>query len=220
MSGRREPTVLGPLLDRHGRTYAEEARIRLPRDPTPSPLYRLLCLATLLSARIRAEAAVEAARALSSAGWRSARSMAATTWEQRVRVLNENGYARYDESTARMLGDTAEMLLDRWGGDLRRLRAEADGDVDRVRALVQEAKGIGGVGADIFCREVQGAWPEVRPFLDDKVLATAARLGLGDDVGEVAALVEGSRLPVLAAALVRADLAGDVDDLLDVAGRG
>ena len=145
-----------------------EARIRLPRDPTPSPLYRLLCLATLLSARIRAEAAVEAARALSSAGWRSARSMAATTWEQRVRVLNENGYARYDESTARMLGDTAELLLDRWGGDLRRLRAEADGDVDHLRALVQEAKGIGGVGADIFCREVQGAWPEVRPPLIQK----------------------------------------------------
>lgn len=220
MSAGSSPAVLRLLLDRHGRTYADEARIRLPPDPTPSPLYRLLCLATLLSARIRAEAAVEAARALSSAGWRSARSMAASTWEQRVRVLNGNGYARYDESTARMLGDAAEMLLDRWDGDLRRVRAEADGEVDRVRALVQEAKGIGAVGADIFCREVQGAWPELRPFLDDKVLATASALGLGDDAERVADLVDGSRLPVLAAALVRADLAGDVDTLLDEAGRG
>ncbi len=220
MSPASRPPVLRLLLDRHGRTYAEEARIRLPSDPTPSPLYRLLCLATLLSARIRAEAAVEACRALSAAGWRSARSLAASTWEQRVRVLNENGYARYDESTARMLGDSAEMLLDRWGGDLRRARAEADGDVEALRSLVQEAKGIGAVGADIFCREVQGVWPELRPFLDDKVMATASALGLGDDPGTVARLVDGERLPVLAAALVRADLAGDVDELRDAAGSG
>lgn len=206
---------MAALLDRHGRTYAAEAGIRLRPDPTPSPLYRLLCLATLLSARIRAEAAVEASRALSSAGWRTARSMADTTWEERVRVLNENGYARYDESTARMLGDTAEMLLDRWRGDLRRLREDADGDVAELRSLLQEAKGIGEVGADIFCREVQGVWPEVRPFLDDRALAVARDLGLGDDRRAVARLVDGEQLPQLSAALIRVDLQGDLDEVRD-----
>ncbi len=220
MSSPSRARVLDALLARHGQTYAEEARIRLALDPTPSPLYRLLCLATLMSARIRAEAAVEAGRALSAAGWRTAGSMAATTWAERVRVLNENGYARYDESAARLLGDTAEMLLDRWRGDLRRLRDEADGDVERVRDLIQEAKGIGPVGADIFCREVQGAWPEVRPFLDERTLQTAAALGLGDDWERVAALVDGDRLPLLAAALVRADLADEVGTVLDDAGGG
>ena len=134
------------LLGRHGQTFAEEAHIRLGDDPKPSPLYRLLCLATLLSAPMRSEAAVEASRALSSAGWRTATSMAGSTWQQRVKVLNQNGYARYDESTARMLGDTAEMLLDRWRGDLRRLRDEAERDPELERDLLMKAKGIGGGG--------------------------------------------------------------------------
>src|SRR5215207_8314114 len=42
--------VVQTLLDRHGTTYAEEAGIRLADKP--SPLYRLLVLALLLSARI------------------------------------------------------------------------------------------------------------------------------------------------------------------------
>ena len=139
--------------------------------------------------------------------------MADSTWSERVQVLSQNGYARYDESTARMLGDTAEMLLARWDGDLRHLREEAGGDVARTRALLQEAKGIGEVGADIFCREVQGVWPEVRPFLDDRTLDAARALGLGEDPDAVARLVEGAELPRLTAALVRAALAGDVADI-------
>lgn len=117
-----------------------------------------------------------------------------------------------------LLGDTAEMLLDRWDGDLRRLRAEAGSEVEGLRDLVQEAKGIGAVGADIFCREVQGAWPEVRPFLDDRALDVGRRLGLGDDRTAVAGLVDGPQLPVLAAALVRAGLADDLDEIREAAG--
>lgn len=51
--------------------------------------------------------------------------MAEATWRQRTDVLNRAGYARYDESTSRMLGDTAQLLLDRYRGDLRKLREEA-----------------------------------------------------------------------------------------------
>jgi hypothetical protein len=50
MAARRE-RVVAALLDRHGRTYAAEAGIRL-RD-APAPLFQLLCLSLLLSARIR-----------------------------------------------------------------------------------------------------------------------------------------------------------------------
>jgi hypothetical protein len=52
--------VVGELLGRHGRTYAEEAGIRLA--DRPAPLYQLQVLALLLSARIRAAVAVAAAR--------------------------------------------------------------------------------------------------------------------------------------------------------------
>lgn len=63
--GRDQRRTVRELVDAHGRTYADEAGIRL--KDTPQPLYRLLVLAHLLSARISASIAVAAARALSEA---------------------------------------------------------------------------------------------------------------------------------------------------------
>lgn len=209
--------VIDALLERHGTTFAEEAGIRLGADPTPSPLYRLVCLATLISAPIRSGAAVEASRALATAGWRTAAALADSTWRQRVTVLNEHGYARYDESTARTLGDAAEHLLDRWGGDLRRLRDEADRDPAVEHRLLRTIKGIGPVGATVFQREVQGAWPEMAPLIDRKALEGAAALGLGSEPEAIADLVPAGRLPQLAAALVRVDLERTADDVLAAA---
>jgi hypothetical protein len=112
------------LLDLHGRTFAEELRIDVAKG-TPTELFRLLCAASLMSARISSEIAVEAARNLSRRGWRSARKLADSTWDARVDALHEAGYTRYQERTATMLEDMAALALDRWGGDLRKLRDEA-----------------------------------------------------------------------------------------------
>ncbi|MEV4945632.1 endonuclease [Streptomyces sp. NPDC053755] len=187
-----------------GRTYAEEAGIRV-RD-TPQPMYQLLVLAHLLSARIRAATAVAAARALFSAGLRSPRRMRDATWQERVDALGEGGYRRYDERTATQLGDEAELLLEKYGGDLRRMRAEADGDVDALRAALREMPGIGPAGADIFLREAQAVWPEVSPYFDQRALEGARRAGLPADRAALADLVPREDLPALAAALVRTSL--------------
>ncbi|MBQ1089936.1 endonuclease [Streptomyces sp. B93] len=196
--------VVRELVRAHGRTYADEAGIRL-RD-TPQPLYRLLVLAHLLSARIRASVAVAAARELYEAGLRDPKRMAAADWQQRVDALGRGGYRRYDERTATQLADAAELLTDRWGGDLRRLREEADGDTDALRGLLQEVPGIGAAGADIFLREVQRVWPEFAPYLDGKALSGAQRLHLPQDPDRVAKLAGDTEPAVLAAALVRASL--------------
>lgn len=63
-----------------------------------------------------------------------------------------------------MLGDTTTLLLERDGGDLRRLRQEVERDLGEERRLLKEVKGIGDVGVDIFFREAQREWVEVRPF--------------------------------------------------------
>ncbi|MBO0775524.1 MAG: endonuclease, partial [Actinobacteria bacterium] len=120
-------------------------------------------------------------------------------------ALGRGHYRRYDERTATMLGDAAGLLIQRWHGDLRRLRAEADGDTGRIAAALREFPGIGPTGADIFLREVQGVWPEVAPHLDRRVLDAARKAGLPGDAGKLAQLA-GSRadLPRLTAALVRA----------------
>lgn len=201
------------LLERHGRTYSDGAGISLGMG-TPAPLYQLLCLATLLSARIRAEGAVSAARALFEEGLTTVDKMIDSTWERRTRILNRSGYARYDESTSRMLGDTAELLSDRYGGDLRNLRQAAERDPSRERKLLKECKGIGDVGVNIFFREVQLLWDEVHPFADDAVLEAARALQLPAKPDGLAKLVSKSEFPVLAAALVRSRLASDADEVL------
>jgi endonuclease III len=191
------------LLREHGRTYSAEVGF----DPTtnkPAPLFKLLVLSLLLSARISADIATAAMRALLDAGWTTPAHMADSTWEQRTRVLNRSGYARYDESTSRMLGETTELLLDRWRGDLRRLREEAGRDPEQERALLREFKGIGDVGVDIFFREVQPAWTELVPFVDERARRTGRDLDLPDDPADLRGLVDSDdELARLVAALVR-----------------
>lgn len=196
--------VMRALLDRYGRTYADEAGIR-PAD-APQSLYRLLVLATLLSARIRAGVAVAAAKELSAAGMRDPARMAAATWQQRVDALGRGGYRRYDERTARQLGEGAELVRERYGGDLRRLRDRAGGDVAELRRALQEFPGIGPAGADIFLREVQSVWPEVAPYLDAKALQGAEALGLPTATGPLLRPAGDTDPSVLAAALVRVAL--------------
>ncbi|WP_409468153.1 endonuclease [Streptomyces sp. HC307] len=212
-----ERRVVRELVGAHGRTYAEEAGIRL--KDTPQPLYRLLVLAVLLSARIRASVAVAAARELHEAGLRDPRRMAEADWQQRVDALGRGGYRRYDERTATQLGDGAELLTQRWGGDLRRLREEADGKVPELRRLLQEIPGLGPAGADIFLREAQRVWPEVAPYLDRKAMDGAERLGLPKDPERLLKLAGDTEPAVLAAALVRASLDKEVaEDSLRRAG--
>ncbi len=202
--------TVAALLDRHGRTYSEELGIDLTQN-TPSPLFRWLCASILFSARIGSHIAMTAARALADHGWTTAQAMAGTTWEERVHVLNRSGYARYDESTSRMLGDTVDLLLRRYDGDLRTLRDQAGHDPDEERKRLKECKGLGNVGVDIFFREVQAVWDELYPFADRKALKAAARLDLGGSAEDLAPLVDRTGFPRLIAALVRTDLEKDYE---------
>lgn len=195
-------TTARSLLDQGGTTYAAQAGITLADKP--APLYRLLVLSVLLSTRIKAEIAVAAARELGEFG--TPRKMLDATWQQRVDALGRGHYVRYDESTATALGQGAELLLDRYGGDLRKMRSRADGDPDALRGLLREVPKLGPVGADICCREAQAVWPELRPYFDKKALTGAEKLGLPNDPQRLAELVAGDELARLAAAFVRVTL--------------
>lgn len=197
----RQRDLARHLIDEHGRTFADEAAITL-RDK-PAPLWQLLVLGLLLSTRISSEIALSTAREFFAEGWRTPQRLRESTWQQRVDVLGRGGYRRYDESTATRLDDAAALLIDRWNGDLRRLRDEAEGDASRVSKLLQDFTGIGPTGASIFLREAQQVWPEVRPYADKLVLKGARAASLPEDASRLGKLVDGDEFASLAAALVR-----------------
>ena len=205
--------IVERLLERTGgRTFAGEMGLDLSKN-TPMPLFLWLVAANLFSARISADQALRAAKALKDAGLTTADHMAEATWKERVLILNRNGYARFDEKTSRFLQDVADHCLDAYGGDLRKLREKAGRDPARERELLKEFKGIGDVGADIFFREVQVAWDELYPFADKRALQAAETLGLGKDAEALAKLVPKDELPALLTALLRADLDGALDEI-------
>ena len=193
--------IVTALLGRYGRTYAGQAGIRLADKP--SPLYQLLVLATLLSARISGDIAVAAAGELFAAGYRTPKAMSEASWQDRVNALGRGHYKRYDERTATMLGDGAELLLRRWSGDLRKLHEEGGDVTRRLGSLLTGFPGIGPAGASIFLREVQGTWTGIAPYLDQKVMDGARKLGLPKE--EVAKLADG-KIVELASALIRVAL--------------
>ncbi|MFY1670645.1 hypothetical protein ACN27G_11865 [Plantactinospora sp. WMMB334] len=200
----RDRALARVLLDRQGRTYADEAGIRLA--DRPGPLYQLLVLSTLLSARIRAGVAVAAARELFAAGCRTPQGTASRSWQDLVDALGRGHYRRYDERTATMLGNAARLCLERWNGDLRRLHREAGNDPSALRRELTRFPGVGPTGADIFLREVQVAWPELRPYADRKVTDAARRLDLPSTPERLAGLAGAADFPRLVSALVRVSL--------------
>lgn len=211
MTDRRQ--IVRVLLRRYGQLYSEALGLDL-RLGTPSVLFQWLCASLLLGGRIRSSAAQQAAEALLRQGWSTAQRMAATSWEERTRLLNRSGYARYDESTSRTLGELAGELIARYGGDLRKLREAAHREPAQERRLLQAFKGIGEVRADIFLREIQLVWAELYPFADRRALNAAAELRLGEDAQALAGLVDRGEFPRLVAAFVRTNLASDVLEIV------
>ena len=210
----RDDTVQA-LLSAHGRTFADEIGVDLS-DDDPASVFSLLVAAILFASRIDHRIAAEAASALFEEGWTTPEALGDAGWQARTDTLNAAGYARYDESTSRMLGDTCALALERYDGDLRRIRKEADGDPAVVRRRVTDFKGIGEVGAEIFLREIQAVWTELAPYVDDRAADAARALDLPHDAEALADLA-GDDFPRLVAALVRTSVVGDGDRIRRIA---
>lgn len=203
-----ERAIARALIDRHGSTFAAEAGITL-RDK-PSPLWRLLVLTLLLSARIDSGIAVRSARELSKAGWRTPERMLDSTWQQRVDALGRGGYRRYDEKTSTQLERLATTVVQRWRGDLRRLHDDAGDDPAALERHLQEFTGIGPTGAAIFLREAQAVWTGLIPYVDAAAADGAARAGLPRDAHALSRLARHAEFPRLVAGCVRAARSDDV----------
>ncbi|MEH0843773.1 hypothetical protein V6U81_15420 [Micromonospora sp. CPCC 205711] len=189
------------------RGFAEQYGFRVTNNP--SSLFQLLCLAVLLARRGDFRRAVDAAHALPDHGWDSAARLARSLHADRVGTLRDAGQRGDVDGLADVLGDLARTVVERYRGDLRRLRSTAGYDPARERALLTALPGVDDEVADLFLRETQALWREVAPVADRRALTAARRLGLGRSAADLADLAgsgESERLAWLVGALARVDL--------------
>ena len=212
MDERTKATVRA-LLDRHPNGYvAEEAGFTVTN--TAAGLFRLLCVSVLADDSAPGRVAAEGAKALFRKHWDSAPEMAKTGERERAEVLGQAGYPGAGRAS-RLLGEATSLVMDRYHGDLQRLRAAADGDPRRLRALLEEIPGMDDAGCAVFLREAQMFWPEAAPFIDEHAKRAARRLELPTDAEELLEDVARGRrneqLAWLAGALALVDAHNEYD---------
>ncbi|GIJ31392.1 hypothetical protein ACN26Z_14415 [Verrucosispora sp. WMMD703] len=219
------PTTVATIEDRKrlarrlagsGRGFAEQYGFRVTNNP--SSLFQVLCLSMLLARRGDFRRAVDGAHALSDAGWDSAARLSGASHPDRVRALRDSGQRGDVDALADLLGRLARTVVERYRGDLRRLRSAAHRDPARERALLTALPGVDEQVADLFLREVQALWGEVAPVADRRALTAARRLGLGRSAEDLAGLAggrESERLAWLVGALARVDLEGRYAELTE-----
>lgn len=199
------------LIADQGELFSEQVGAAIARD-VPQQWFHWLLTAQLCSARIGAKQALKAAAALKDAGLHKVKAILDSDRQARIRVLNRNGYARFDNVGADQMRAAAELVDRDYDGDLRNLRKAAGGARDAIAKRLQAVKGIGPAGAGIFCREAQIAWDELAPMADDLCLRQAEELGLPRDAARLADLAGSrERYVRLLAGLARAALDGPSD---------
>ena len=173
---------LDAILSAYGVLPLQDLGLDKPNEATPETILALVLHAMLTSARISHQLAYKSVKAVIDAGYHEFETLKKSTWEERTEVLTEGGYTRYREKTATALGELAEFIEREYKGDLNNLLKRANSSPATVRKLLQEIKGIGNVGVDIFFDTAQHVWPSLGPFIDSRSLDTAERCGLGRDV--------------------------------------
>jgi endonuclease III len=155
-------------------SYSVELGLDLTK---PEDRFKWFLASVLFAKRISAETAKETYLYFEQEELMSPNAILEAGWDRLVEVLDSGGYTRYDFSTATNLLAIAKTLLEKYGS-LERLHAESDSPRD-LESRLQEFRGVGPVGVNIFLRELRGIWRKAKPKPSPMAVATAQRIGLG-----------------------------------------
>jgi len=154
-------------------TYSEELGLNLSR---PEDRFKWFLASLLFAKRIIAEIAKKTYRRFEEEELTSPERILAAGWDRLVQVLDSGGYVRYDFSTASNLLAIMEELKEKYG-DLEEVHRRASDPRDLERRL-QEFKGVGPVGVNIFLRELRGIWEKDMVQPSEIAVKAGARIGL------------------------------------------
>jgi len=161
-------TVLSKL-----KTYSDELGLDLTR---PEDRFKWFLVSILFAKRISAEIAKKTYHKFEDQGLTTLEKILEAGWDHLVQVLDSGGYVRYDFSTASNLLKIIEDLKEKYG-DLENLHKESSSPEDLERRL-QEFKGVGSVGVNIFLRELRGIWKKAKSKPSRMAMKVAHRIGL------------------------------------------
>lgn len=154
-------------------SYSEELGLNLSR---PGNRFKWFLASLLFAKRIPVATAKKTYLQFEKEGLTTPEKILSAGWNQLVRVLDSGGYARYDFSTATTLLGIMKELKEKYA-DLEKLyrKSTSPGDLEKK---LQEFKGIGPVGVNIFLRELRGIWEKARPNPSKMAAKTAKQIGL------------------------------------------
>ncbi|KAF5859999.1 hypothetical protein ETB97_002138 [Aspergillus alliaceus] len=181
---------LGPkvqkAIDKLGRCPLDGTKIaKEPLTASPDTLLAMVIDAMLKSRPISHDLTQRTIAKVVEAGYHDIHKLGNSSWEERTMILKDGGYNRYREQGATNLGELAELVDQKYDGDLNNLLEEAHHDREQVRELIKEIKGLGDLGADLFFNNVQSVWPSIAPFVDRRSLQTADQVGIGTDLDAI-----------------------------------
>jgi endonuclease III len=157
-------------------SYSGELGLDLTK---PEDRFKWFLASVLFAKRISAETAKETYLYFEQEELTSPDAILRAGWDRLVKVLDSGGYTRYDFSTATKLLGIAKTLKEKYGS-LERLHAESSSPSDLEKRL-QEFKGVGPVGVNIFLRELRGIWDKAKPTPSPMAALTAQRIGLDSE---------------------------------------
>ena len=169
--------------------------------------------ATLFGNRISTSVALRTYRVLERAGIRTIADAGARDRKELVALLDEGGYARYDERTASRLVALADTIANRYSGRLSMI-GEQLVDADELQRILRALPGWGPVTVHAFLRELRGVWPGATVPLDHRASAAAHHLRLPLELEALSSLAAVAHLDLtdLEAGLVRLALCHDLAD--------
>ncbi|OQV08403.1 hypothetical protein CLAIMM_12683 [Cladophialophora immunda] len=170
------------LLQHFGGLPLSDTDLEHPDKATPDTILALLLNAILSSTRVSHRIAAKTTALVIKAGYHNLDVLKKSSWEERTEVLTEGGYTHYREKTATFMGQLAELVEEKYEGDLNTILKTTSEDRSKIRAELQKIKGIGDVGIDIFFTTAQHVWTCLAPWVDPRSLKTAEHIGLGNDV--------------------------------------